>query len=103
MAVENGGLLVVGPLLDTWTGMMDQIKIWVGGLFGLSLLFFLIKFYGDHQEKKMIRTVQREVLNIQQRLDMMNVPRPPPQERQTLRKKLAEKLHHPKLLKKKRV
>ena len=99
MAIENGAqatIPLLQPFFSTITTVMNQIKLWVGGLFGLYVIFFVYRIYARRQEMRLFRKMNDNLASLHARLDAANIPRIPTVQKMGLRRRLQRHLRRTK-------
>ncbi|MBI2147927.1 hypothetical protein HYU19_05685 [Candidatus Woesearchaeota archaeon] len=95
MALANATIPLLDPLASAIFAVLDpilnQIRLAVGGLFGLYMLFFIYRIYATQQEKKVLQQIRADISAIHSRLDTVGIPPVPNQPRARLHRKLAKR------------
>lgn len=74
MPIENlTALEPINQLLMSYQSLIGIMKIALGGLFGLAFIAFLMRFLQDMRIMHYLKTIRRDIVDIQERLDEFEV------------------------------
>ena len=59
---------VLQPLGDLIAIVMNQIKLLVGGLFGLYVIFFIIRFFYERKNRQILMQIKHDLDRIKKRM-----------------------------------
>lgn len=65
----NATITVLEPLVSSMHGILDMLTWLLGGIFGLYILFSVIKLYEFRALKKMINNLDAKLDRIEKKLD----------------------------------
>ncbi len=68
-ALNDSMIPALQPVLDKAHSLMGWTEYFLGGLFGLYLLFLIIKTIMDHNKNKILKEIKEEVKQINEKLN----------------------------------
>jgi len=71
--VDITSLGPLGTLISPIQGIIKTLEVILGGIFGLYLVFIIIRYYFMRKEKKLLTDIKQELKNIGNRLDDMEL------------------------------
>ncbi len=68
-AINQTIIPIIQPLADRAHQLLEYTEYFFGGIFGLYLVFFIIRTIIDHRKNKILKEIKEEVQNINKKLD----------------------------------
>lgn len=71
MAV-NESIILLDPLLSNVQSLVGTLEWALGGIFGLYLLFFVLKYFNSKSTKKLLKSIDKHIKDLEGTVNTLN-------------------------------